>query len=157
MILAALLSIFTFIACKNTHNSTSGATVKEELVATIVVPQTVKTGAPVIVKFTVSNSSAKDLKFCKWHTPFEGFLSAYFDIKDSNGTEARYRGAMAKRIMPPPADAYITVKAGESVSAEADLLKGYDLSAPGTYKIIYQGGGVSGIEKVNEISVKITE
>lgn len=157
MIVTALLSVFTFSACKHTQKTTNSQAGNEGLTAVMSVPQSVKTGAPVTLKFTVSNNSAKDLKFCKWHTPFEGFLNSYFDIKDGSGTDARYKGVMAKRVMPPPAESYITVKAGKSISAEVDLLKAYDLSTPGTYKIIYQGGSMSGIEKVNEVSVTITK
>jgi len=158
MTLAAVLSFLTFAACKHTQKTSgdTGAT-GEGLVTVMSVPATVKTGYPVMLKFTVYNKSGKELQFCKWHTPFEGFISSFLDIQSSNNTEVLYRGAMAKRIMPPPAEAYIKVPAGKSVSVDIDLLKGYNLSAPATYKAVYQASGMSGLEKVNEITFTVTE
>jgi hypothetical protein len=115
------------------------------------IPEPVKAGNPITLKFTVRNPSSKELKFCKWHTPFEGFIAAFLDITDANGTAAQYKGAMAKRIMPPPEESYIKVPAGDSVSVEIDLLKGYNITTPGKYKVVYQAGGMSGLEKVNEV------
>jgi hypothetical protein len=155
MALAALLSFFTFSACKNTQKTTTST--GEGLVTVMSVPSTIKAGSPVMLRFTVHNKSAKVLQFCKWHTPFEGFISSFLDIQSSNNTEVLYRGAMAKRIMPPPAEAYIKVPAGDSVSVEIDLLKGYNLTAPATYKAVYQASGMSGLEKVNEITFTVTE
>lgn len=158
MTLAAVLSFLTFSACKNTQKASSATTNSGEgLVTEMSVPATIKTGNPVMLKFTVFNRSAKELQFCKWHTPFEGFISSFLDIQSSNNTEVLYRGAMAKRMMPPPAEAYIKVPAGKSVSVDIDLLKGYNLSAPATYKAVYQASGMSGLEKVNEITFTITE
>jgi hypothetical protein len=134
------------------QQSTSG-----ELSTTMSVQQPVKAGSPVMVTFTVHNISAKELKFCKWHTPFEGFRNSIFDIKNSKGEEVQYKGIMAKRKTPPPADAYITVAPGKTVSGSIDLLKAYDLSTPGTYTIIYQSSAISGLEKVNEATFTISE
>lgn len=154
MTLAAVLSFFTFAACKNTQKATNTG---EGLVTVMSVPPTVKAGSPVMLKFTVHNKAAKELQFCKWHTPFEGFMDAFLDIKSSSNAEVQYRGVMAKRIMPPPAEAYIKVPAGDSVSVDIDLLKGYNVTAPATYKVAYQAGGVSGLEKVNEVTFTVTE
>lgn len=152
-ILTVCLSIFTFMSCKSTKNTPSG----QELVTKMTVQQPVKVGKPVMVTFTVTNPSAKELKFCKWHTPFEGFRNSIFDIKNSKGEEVRYKGIMAKRIMPPPADAYITVAPGKTETGSIDLLTAYDLTAPGKYTIVYQSGGISGLEKVNEATFTISE
>lgn len=158
MTLAAVLSFLTFAACKNTQKASGSTTTPGEgLVTEMSVPATVKTGNPVMLKFTVFNRSGKELQFCKWHTPFEGFMSSFLDIQSSNNTEVLYRGVMAKRMMPPPAEAYIKVPAGKSVSVDIDLQKGYNLTAPATYKAIYQASGMSGLEKVNEITFTITE
>jgi len=154
-ILAAWLTISFFPACKNAQPATSSTA--ETLVTVMTLPATVKAGEPAMLHFTVHNPTAKELSFCKWHTPFEGFMSAFLHIEDSNGTEAQYRSIMAKRIMPPPADAYIKVPAGDSVSVDIDLLKGYALTAPGKYKVRYQAGGVSGLEKVNEAAFTVVE
>lgn len=150
--LASCLAVFYFSACKQTQKTASGG---EGLETVMSVPATVPAGSPVMLTFTVYNHTAKDTQFCKWHTPFEGFISTFLDIKDAAGTPVQYRGAMAKRVMPPPAEAYISVPAGDSASVTVDLLKGYDLTQPGQYKAVYQGGGMSGLEKVNEISFSV--
>jgi hypothetical protein len=158
MTLTALLSFLTFTACKTSQKAggDTGASA-EGLVTEMSVPATVKAGQPVMLKFTVYNKSGKELQFCKWHTPFEGFMSSFLDIQSSNNTEVLYRGVMAKRIMPPPAEAYIKVPAGKSVSVDIDLLKGYNLDTPASYKAVYQASGMSGLEKVNEVSFTVTE
>lgn len=177
--MAALLSIFSFTACQQSQNAQSAqndttqqatpdttATVAETptadttaaspLTTVMSAPEKVKTGAPVKVKFTVTNNSDKEVEFCKWHTPFEEkFLNSFFEIQDSKGESVQYKGVMAKRIMPPPAESMIKVPAKGTVSAEIDLTKGYKISAPGTYKVAYQGDGISGLKNVNEVSVTI--
>ena len=158
--LAACLSVFSFTACKHAQkaaSTTSAPSTAEELVTTMSVPEKVKVGSPVMLKFTVNNNSGKELQFCKWHTPFEKFMNSYFEIQDSKGEPVQYKGIMAKRIMPPPADAYIKVPAKGKVSSEIDLLTGYRITAPGTYKVTYQDSGMSGLTKVNEVSFTVTE
>jgi hypothetical protein len=117
--------------------------------------QPAKAGDPVMVTFSVYNPSSKELKFCKWDTPFEGFRNSIFDIRNSQGEEVRYKGVMVRRVMPPPADAYMAVAAGKTVNGSIDLLEGYDLKEAGKYTIVYQSGGISGLEKVNDGSFTI--
>lgn len=160
--LAACLSILSFTACENTQKTETTTTTAtpetaEELVTTMTVPETVKVGSPIMLQFTVTNNSDKELKFCKWHTPFENFMNSYFEIQDSKGEPAQYRGPMAKRIMPPPDEAYIKVPAKGKVSSEIDLLAGYSITAPGTYKVTYQDSGMSGLTNVNEVTFTVTE
>jgi hypothetical protein len=132
-------------------------TIAGELITHISVPEPVKTGQPVMLTFTVRNTSSKELKFCKWDTPFEGFRNSIFAVTDSKGEEARYKGVMVKRRMPPPAESYMAVPAGDSVTATIDLLTAYDVTTPGKYKITYQASGISGLEKVNETSFTVTQ
>ena len=153
LIVTTAACLLAFSACTNTQKTTTTA---ETLETVMSVPETVQAGDPVMLTFTVYNRSEKELQFCKWHTPFEGFIAAYLDIKDSNGEAVQYRGAMAKRIMPPPPDAYIKVPAGDSVTVDVDLLKGYDLTKAGKYHAVYQASGVSGLENVNEIDLNIS-
>jgi len=154
MIAAVCLSIFQLVACSGTKKASSSA---EALETHISVKQPAKLGNPLILTFTVSNKSSKELKFCKWHTPFEGFKNSYFVIKDSNGEEARYKGIMAKRIMPPPADAYMSVKAGGSVTVDIDLLQAYEVNKAGNYTIIYEGNLISELKNVNEASFVVSQ
>ena len=124
----------------------------DSLIAIMNVKSVVKQGSSVILKFTVINNSDSTKSFCKWHTPFEPFISKYLDIVDANGVEVAYKGAMAKRIMPPPADSYISVKAKDSTSSEVDLLQAYDLKPGNKYTLSYNGSGVSGISVASKLS-----
>ncbi|MGY4538252.1 hypothetical protein ACVW0P_002672 [Mucilaginibacter sp. UYNi724] len=121
------------------------AAIKKALVAEMTIKDTIKMGDSVLLKFTVKNSNTDTVTFCKWHTPFEPWIAKYLDIKDETGAEVNYKGAMAKRIMPPPATAYITLQANDSISANADLLKGYAIDKPGKYTITYNSTGISGL------------
>jgi hypothetical protein len=105
----------------------------------------IKAGDSLELRFTVYNLSDKTQSFCKWHTPFEPPMSKYLDIKDDQGVEARYQGAMAKRIMPPPADSYIEVKPGDSLSVKVNISKIYALDKPGTYSVRYNAQEISGL------------
>ncbi|MEJ2902495.1 protease [Pedobacter panaciterrae] len=105
----------------------------------------IKAGDSLELRFTVYNPSVKPQSFCKWHTPFEPPMSKYLDIKDDKGAEARYQGAMAKRIMPPPADSYIEVKPGDSLSVKVNISKAYLLDKPGTYIVSYNAQEISGL------------
>jgi len=128
------------------------------LKAAISVQSPVKGDAPVILTFTVENPSDTALAFCKWHTAFEeAFTASWLEITDSKGQQVQYKGVMAKRIMPPPAETYIVVPAKGSVTHEIDLRKGYDLAKPGKYKAVYQGQGVSNLNNVKDVTFELTK
>lgn len=102
-------------------------------------------GAPVELEFKVINQTDTALKFCKWFTPFEGFMSAFLEIKNEQGQQVDYIGAMAKRIMPPPASSYLTLKPKDSMTVVIDIRKGYNLDKSGRYTVKYAGGNMSGL------------
>ncbi|RFZ85716.1 protease [Mucilaginibacter terrenus] len=107
-----------------------------------------------LLSFTVINNTNRDLRFCKWETPFEPRIGKYFEIIDGNGNEAVFKGAMARRVMPPPASAYITVAAKSKVTTEINLATNYVL-AKTKYKLTYVGSGVSGLQVKNTISFSV--
>jgi len=115
------------------------------LFATMKVKDMINTGDSVKLKFTVYNTADSVQHFLKWHTPFEPWISKYLDIKSADGSEVDYKGAMAKRMMPPPAESYMAIQPGDSLSVEADLLKGYAITKPGKYSITYNSTGMNGI------------
>lgn len=138
-----------------TNSSTNvgvDSTAEKGLYAKMSVKDTVKAGELVELKFTVYNNADTAQHFCKWHTPFEPFISKYLDIKSASGEEVNYKGAMAKRVMPPPASTYIAVNPKDSVSTIVDLLKGYDISQPAKYTITYVGQHMSGLIVKDSIS-----
>ncbi|WP_238429829.1 hypothetical protein [Chitinophaga agri] len=173
--MAACLSMFSFTACQQSQNAQSAndsthtaqdtvpavaetPVAKDTAVLTTVMsaPEKVKAGAPIMVKFTVTNHADTAVSFLKWHTPMEGkFMNSFFEVTDSKGEAIQYKGIMAKRVTPPPADAYISVPAKGEVSGEVDLTTGYKITAPGTYKVVYQGDFTSGLSKVNEVTVTV--
>lgn len=115
------------------------------LTADMHMKDTLKKGDSLILTFTVKNNTADSLRFCKWHTPFEPLMSKYLDVKEENGTEVNYKGAMAKRIMPPPASSYIKVNSMDSLSTRVDLLKAYAIDKPAKYTVTYNAQNISGL------------
>ncbi|WP_121809705.1 protease [Mucilaginibacter kameinonensis] len=148
-------ALLTLSACSVNHvkNTSAGSdSAKNEspaaspgLFAKMQIKPTIKIGEAVELKFTVYNDADTARQFCKWHTPFEPLMSKYLDVKDASGQEMLYKGAMAKRIMPPPASSYIKVNPKDSLSVTVDLLKAYDISKPSKYTVIYVGQNMSGL------------
>lgn len=134
----------------------AGAMVTEKaLTAKMTIAPEVTLSDSIALKFTVYNNTDSTTSFSKWHTPFEGLMSKYLDVRDESGKEVDYKGAMAKRIMPPPADSYITVNKGDSISVVTDLIKGYAIQKPGKYSIKYNSSEINGLVVRDSISVTI--
>ncbi|MDJ1468848.1 hypothetical protein QNI19_03700 [Cytophagaceae bacterium DM2B3-1] len=109
----------------------------------------------VLLSFTVINHTDSAQRFCKWETPFEPRLGKYLEVIHENGTEAIFKGAMARRVMPPPAETYIEVAPHDSVRTVFNLPDNYAITT-GQYTVKYSGGGVSGLDAGNEIKIKIS-
>lgn len=124
---------------------TTVASVDKTIFAKMHIKDELKAGDSLLLDFTVYNGADTAMKFCKWHTPFEPLMSSYLEIKNENGEEANYSGAMAKRMMPPPADSYITLNPKDSLTAKVNLLKAYRIEKPGKYTVKYTGENMSGI------------
>lgn len=107
--------------------------------------------------FTVFNPTNDTLRFTKYHTPFEGFMNNFLTITQADGQEVSYIGPMAKRVMPPVPESYLTVPPNDSLSVNLDLKKGYRFEKKGAYSIEYNGGNVSGITAGKPINVTIEE
>ena len=161
--LLSVAALLALAACnvnsKTTSNTTdslphtdSAKTIGKALFVTMQIKDTIKVGDSVLLKFTVHNPADSVLQFCKWHTPFEPLLSKYLEVKNGTGTEADYRGAMAKRIMPPPASSYIKVNPKDSLTATTDLLKAFAITTPGNYTITYVGQNMSGLVSNQTVS-----
>ncbi|GAA4199449.1 hypothetical protein GCM10022289_09810 [Pedobacter jeongneungensis] len=166
LIIPALLVLFSACseATRNTANSKSDSTAQattsgktDSLEAKIKINGNVAPGDPLLLRFVVYNNSDTAKSFCIWHTPFEPLMSSYLSITDEKGEEAQYKGAMAKRVMPPPASSYSKVNAGDSLVANADLLKAYDLKKGSSYKVIYTGGNMSGLVSKDTVTFIYTE
>lgn len=109
------------------------------------------------ILFKVYNPTADSLRFTQYHTPFEGFLNNFLTITDEDGKEVPYRGAMARRVMPPPAETYCVVAPQDHDSVAFSIMKGYQLEKPGSYTIHYNAGNVSGMANGHPIHIQVTK
>ncbi len=135
-----------------TVDSTVVSAEEKSLFATMQIKDTVTTNEGIALNFTVYNTADTTQTFCKWHTPFEPLMSQYLSIKNEKNEEMPYKGAMAKRMMPPPADSYIQVKPKDSLSVTVDVLKGYAIDKAGKYTISYTGQNMSGLTVKDSVS-----
>jgi len=94
-------------------------------------------GQPVKIGFTLVNASRAPLWVLKWYTPLEGIWGKIL-LVTRDGATLPYQGPLAKRGAPRRED-YVRVQASQSVSAEFDLSKVYDLTVPGSYRVEFVG------------------
>ncbi|RZL50332.1 MAG: protease [Pedobacter sp.] len=161
IILPALLVVAVAACSPTTQNKTevtTADTVKNQvdtaLITKISVPASARLGSPIELTFTVYNPTDSIKTFSKWHTPFEPLMSKYLDVTASDGVEAAYKGPMAKRIMPPPADAYLTIKPKDSLTVKVDLTQAYDFKQ-GDYTIRYNSASISGLTITDSLKIAI--
>jgi len=96
-------------------------------------PASVVVGAPVMLRFSVTNRGGEALNVLEWNTPFEGWFGAYVGVTH-DGVELPFRGPMLKRG-DPAADDYLRFGAGQTRRAAVDLALPFDLSLPGLYRV----------------------
>lgn len=89
----------------------------------------------------VENSSTEPQIFCRYQTPFEGFLAPFLKVTASDGTEIAYQGVMVKRA-PPGKDDYTTVAGGGAEQVSFDLAEAYPVTT-GEYDVQFVGGEMS--------------
>jgi hypothetical protein len=159
-----ILAALAFASCSQSTTKTESVktdslkstivkqTVASPIYAKMSIANSIKSGDVVQMRFTVFNDADTVQQFLKWHTPFEPLLSKYLDITTENGEEVNYIGAMAKRMMPPPADSYIKVQPKDSLSVVVDLSKGYNISKPAKYSVKYNAQGMSGLVVKDSVS-----
>ncbi|NND92303.1 MAG: hypothetical protein HKN42_15700 [Granulosicoccus sp.] len=109
-----------------------------------------KNSAPVIV-FYVANDSDSPMQMLIWNTPFEKILSAEIFSVILDGTPLIYQGRVLKRSSPQPED-YLTVPAGERLSATVDLSMYYDMRKPGIYTVSLKPLTLNGVEHLNQMT-----
>jgi hypothetical protein len=159
-------AVILLSSCSSTKQTDAGSANKtdsiapadeanQRLTARMDIKPVIKESDSIFMTFTVYNTGTKEQTFCKWHTPFEPPMSKYLDVVDENGNEANYLGAMAKRIMPPPANSYLKVKIGDSLSVVVNLRKSYQLNQPGRYTIKYNSEEISRLSVKDSVSFEI--
>lgn len=88
------------------------------------------------ITFTLTNTSQSQVRVLRWNTPLEGSIVGDIFAVTKDGRKIRYRGKQVKRAPAGAAD-YLTIQAGESVSAVTSLLTAYDISETGQYEVRY--------------------
>ena len=156
-----LIAAATVTGCQNQQSDSSTNEVKQTNVKLGKLETRLGTAAEaftkdsVLLSFTVMNDGDTVQRFCKWETPFEPHLGKYFEVIDGQGVEATFTGAMARRVMPPPAESFIEVPPHDSVRVMFNLAKKYSITN-GQYTVKYSGGGVSGLEAGNAIKITVS-
>lgn len=159
--ITTLASALLLAACGSSSKVSNGdadsASVAKDTTLTAVLRASgeTKPGDSIKVSFVVYNFTDSVRRFCKWHTPFEPLMSKYLDVYSTDGTEAQYQGPMAKRMMPAPADSYISVKAGDSLKAEVNVSKAYQFTKPGQYTLKYNSSAISGIAVKDSLTIDV--
>lgn len=161
---SAIFLIFLAAAtgCQNRKAGMNSADLKSEAITSGTLETHLRATAgsfspdSVQLTFTVVNHADTAQRFVKWETPFEPRIGKYLDVTDEQGAEAEFKGAMARRVMPPPAEAYMEVPAHDSLSTSFNVATNYTLS-DGQYTIKYVGGGVSGLDAGKELKIKVAK
>ena len=91
-------------------------------------------GQPVPVRFRLRNRGRFPVAVLDWNTPLEGLLADVFTVKLPGGRPLPWNGPSIKRGEPEAAE-YVIIASGGSVVEDVDLTLGYDLRAPGRYKV----------------------
>ena len=89
----------------------------------------------VVIHVNISNPTRHTIHVLSWYTPVDGVEEPLFAVA-RDGTPVAYTGAVYKRPAPTGQD-YIQLKAGESITSDVSLGTVYDLSASGTYSVVY--------------------
>ena len=147
-----ILAVVILASCSQSTRKTD--TKASTLYAKMTITPNIAVTDSILMRFTVYNDADSVQQFCKWHTPFEPLLSKYLDITNESGEEANYQGAMAKRMMPPPADSYLKVQPNDSLSIVVNVSKGYNITKPSTYNVKYNAQNMSGLIVKDSVNFK---
>lgn len=119
--------------------------VADELEAILALPETVLTGEPVTLTFTLLNHADYPLYVLKWYTPLEGIAGKIFHVT-GDGQVLPYEGILAMRGDPGPEN-YVLLAPGGSATATVNLAQAYDFSEPGTYTVTFLSPRISDVAR----------
>lgn len=101
--------------------------------------------SPLELRLRVHNPGPAVARFCRWHTPIEGFAADFLVVEPPGGPPLPYQGVLAKRGAPGPED-FLTLKPGESAEAVFGLVEGYGPLPAGPLTVRFKGSpGVNGL------------
>lgn len=92
-----------------------------------------RAGEALNVRFTLTNKTAAPLTVLKWGTPLEGIEADIFLVA-REGKPVPFIGRTVKRAARRPGD-YVTIPAGQSLSAVVDLSKAYAIYEAGAHNV----------------------
>ena len=87
------------------------------------------------VNLTLTNTGDKPIRLLKWQLP--GSEDAPLFLVERDGEKVGYEGALIKRAAPTDKD-FQLLKAGQSLTLQAEVSGLYDMSAQGQYSIRYR-------------------
>jgi len=87
------------------------------------------------VEITITNTSRHTVRLPTWQLPSDAPTAKLFQVS-LDGEPVAYRGRLAKRGLPTPAD-FTILRAGHSYSTVVDLSGAYDLSKTGQYTVTF--------------------
>jgi peptidyl-Lys metalloendopeptidase len=130
------VSITALAACFAAQAASNGVTVS-------VTPEknSLKQDDDVVLRVTITNTSASPQYVLKWHTPFNGIEDHIFEIK-RDGVDVPYLGRHYKRGAPTAKDYYV-LKPGQSHTSKVEISSLYDMSVTGDYSIKYHVASVN--------------
>lgn len=108
-----------------------------DVVCRLAIPAQLARDQPATLTVTLRNRGKQTLHLLKRNTPLEGWMADSLNV-EHEGQPVAYSGAMAKR-MPPSASEYLHLKPGARHTYPVRLQDGYDVSAPGSYRITWRG------------------
>lgn len=82
-----------------------------------------------LLEYRLTNETARPVRIARWRTPLAKAPDRFLEVS-RDGEPVRYIGPVVTRLAPR-ADSYVVLEPGQSVSAEYDLRRGYDVSAGG--------------------------
>lgn len=113
-------------------------------------------GEAIRIRFSVENSSAEAVSFCRYMTPFEGFCGDILNVRDASGNGLAYHGILKKRGAPVQSD-FIHLAAGAVQNCDFDLGNAYPITAPGTYQLCFVGrSSMNGLPDSNGLQFAVT-
>ena len=130
-ILKASVAMMAMAGCISAQAGSNGVTV--QLAAE---KRALDKNDDVVVKVTITNTSATPQYLLKWHTPFGEIEESLFEIT-RDGVKVDYEGAHYKRPAPTASDYYV-LKPGASHSMKVELSSLYNMSVTGEYAIRYK-------------------
>lgn len=93
---------------------------------------------PLTLEFTIRNTADEAVTLLKWETPLEGGFAGNMLSVKQDGEAVPYIGKLVKRAEPQESD-FITISAGDTVTASLDLSAGYAIKNTGKYTVEFSG------------------